>query len=216
MSFISADGRLSPSLRLADGRQSPSLRLADEFAASRAATTVAESVTDIDGTETGGPEPGPAEATDDNVDYEVSSIYVILRVKQKRRLKLILEVWYSHAARLRGKLYFTTTTTFNGVGRAALQAFTAHQYSKSRQTALNDDLRVAIQFFIQLLHCLPPANFHLVDDGLPPLYVWTDAMWEPLETDTGGLVEAMDDDGNVFYITKACIAFTVFDPVTRV
>jgi hypothetical protein len=151
--------------------------------------------------------------------------YVILRVKQKRRLKLILELSEvlksgklspAHAARLRGKLYFTTTTAFNGVGRAALQAFTARQYSKGRQTALNDDLRVAIEFFIQLLHCLPPANFHLVDDGLPPLYVWTDAMWEPLETDTGGLVEAVDDDGNVFYIAKACIAFTVFDPVTKV
>ena len=41
-------------------------------------------------------------------------------------------------------------------------------------------------------------------------------MWEPLQTDSGGLVEVLDDDGNVFYIAKACIAFTVFDPVTKV
>ena len=154
----------------------------------------------------------------------IASGYVILRVKRKRRLKLIAELGEvlesgklspAHAARLRGKLYFTTTTAFNGVGRAALQAFTARQYSKSRQTALNDDLRVAVEFFIQLLHCLPPANFHLVDDGQPPLYVWSDAMWEPLETDSGGLVEATDDEGRVFYIAKACIAFTVFDPATK-
>ena len=37
-----------------------------------------------------------------------------------------------------------------------------------------------------------------------------------LETDTGGLVEAANDDGRVFYIAKACIAFTVFDPATKV
>ena len=120
----------------------------------------------------------------------------------------------AHAARLRGKLYFTTTTAFSGVGRAALQAFTARQYSKGGQTALNEDLQVAIQFFIELLHCLPPASVHIVDDGSPPLYVWSDAMWEPQESDSGGLAEAVDEEsGAVFYIAKACVAFTVFDPV---
>ena len=92
MSFSSADGRLSPSLRLADGRQSPSLRLADEFAASRAATTVAESVTEIDETDTGGDEPEPVEATEDNVEDEVSSIAANIRkdtealIGKKRRM----------------------------------------------------------------------------------------------------------------------------------
>ena len=89
--------------------------------------------------------------------------YVLLRVKEKRRRNLIVELGKvlasgklspAHAARLRGKLYFTTTTAFSGVGRAALQAFTVRQYSKGGQTALNEDLRVAIQFFIELLHCL--------------------------------------------------------------
>ena len=29
----------------------------------------------------------------------------------------------------------------------------------------------------------------------------------------GGLLEVIDEDGRVFYIAKACVAFTVFDPV---
>ena len=103
MSFISADGRLSPSLRLADGRQSPSLRLADEFAASRAATTVAESVTEIDETDTGGDEPEPIEAAEDNVEDEVSSIEANIRkdtealigtrrMTREKRLVLVVEM----------------------------------------------------------------------------------------------------------------------------
>ena len=53
--------------------------------------------------------------------------YVLLRVKEKRRRRLIDELGQvlasgklspAHAARLRGKLYFTTTTAFGGVGRA--------------------------------------------------------------------------------------------------
>ena len=123
----------------------------------------------------------------------------------------------AHAARLRGKLYFTTTTSFQGVGRAALQAFTARQYSKSRKTALDEDLIVSIKFFIELLHCLPPASFNLQDDARPPLYIWSDAMWEPKQTDTGGLVQAVDEEsGSTFFIAKACIAFTVFDSELRV
>ena len=61
----------------------------------------------------------------------ISSGYVVLRVKESRRRKLLLELGEvyksgklspAHAARLRGKLYFTTTTAFYGVGRAALQS----------------------------------------------------------------------------------------------
>ena len=125
--------------------------------------------------------------------------YVLLRVKEKRRLKLLAELQAvldckklspAHAARLRGKLYFTKTTSFYGIGRAALQAFSARQYAKGRPTALNDELEAALQFFIDLLEDLPPYKFYLRDDERRPLYIWSDAMWEPLETDTGGLVTA--------------------------
>ena len=36
-------------------------------------------------------------------------------------------------------------------------------------------------------------------------------MWEPLETDSGGLVTAYDDDGKLYYLAKAQIAFAVYD-----
>ena len=71
--------------------------------------------------------------------------YAIMRVKEKRRRRLIDELRQvlasqklspAHAARLRGKLYFTTTSAFGGVGRAALQAFTERQYSKSKRVHL--------------------------------------------------------------------------------
>ena len=146
--------------------------------------------------------------------------YVLLQVKEKRRLKLLVELQEvldsgklspAHAARLRGKLYFTTTTSFYGVGRAALQAFSARQYAKGRQTALDDDLRASIQFFIALLQDLPPYKFLLEKDSRRPLYIWSDAMWEPLETDSGGLVTAYDDDGKLYYLAKAQIAFAVYD-----
>jgi hypothetical protein len=100
MSFSSADGRLSPSLRLADGRLSPSLRISDEeierrvrnVGRARAATTIAETATDTEGTDTEELEAGPAEATDDNVDDEVSSIETNIRkdtealIGKKRRM----------------------------------------------------------------------------------------------------------------------------------
>ena len=65
--------------------------------------------------------------------------YVLVRIKEKRRRKLRAELRKvledgkmtpAHAARLRGKLYFSTCSSFFGVGRAALQAFTARQYNK--------------------------------------------------------------------------------------
>ena len=155
----------------------------------------------------------------------ISIGYVVLRVKESRRRKLLLEIAEvlsskklspAHAARLRGKLYFTTTTAFYGVGRAALQSVTARQYSKVRQVALDEDLEASLQFFADLLRDLPPFRFYLQDDDEKPLYIWSDAMWDALEDDSGNLITAVDEEtGKTFYIAEAQIAFVVYDPRTK-
>ena len=149
--------------------------------------------------------------------------YVLLRIKEKRRRNLISELRDvlrsgklspGHAARLRGKLYFSTTSAFGGVGRPALQAFATRQYSKSKNHSLDDSLRGSIQFFIRLLADLPSQRVQLKDSHQRPLYVWSDAMWEATKNDDGSLACAIDgESGDIFYIAEAAIAFVVFDPV---
>ena len=63
------------------------------------------------------------------------------------------------------------------------------------------------------LQSLPPHKYQLRPDSGRPLYVWSDAMWEALTDDSGGLVSVMDDEtGHLFYLGKAVIAFLCFDP----
>jgi hypothetical protein len=96
----------------------------------------------------------------------VSLGYVFLKLKESRRRKLISELSDvlaskklspAHAARLRGKLYFTTTSAFFGVGRPALRSFTERQYSKRSTHALTPGLTHAIEFFLILVQKRSPA-----------------------------------------------------------
>ena len=148
--------------------------------------------------------------------------YVLMRVKEKRRRKLIQELEGirdskklspGHAARIRGKLYFTTSSAFFGVGRPALQAFTARQYAKGANSALTDSLSNSVDFFIELLRKLPAHQVPLYESDERPLYVWSDAMWELADSVGGATVTAVDDEtGELYYVADAAIAFTVFDP----
>ena len=72
-----------------------------------------------------------------------------------------------------------------GVGRAALQAFTARQYNKTGTSRLTPELRVAVEFFIELLGAVPPRCVYVREDSCPPIYVWTDAMFELKRDDNG-------------------------------
>ena len=151
--------------------------------------------------------------------------YLILRVKEKRRLKLLEELKDikaknklspAHAARIRGKLYFTTTSAFFGVGRPALHAFTHRQYSDNRNSALNANLLSSIDFFIELLQNLPSQRIPLRDSDIKPLYIWSDAMWELHKSEDGCVATAVDtESGETFYIADAAIAFVVFDPMDQ-
>ena len=149
--------------------------------------------------------------------------YVLVRIKEKRRRKLRAELSAvlksgkltpAHAARLRGKLYFTTCSSFFGIGRPALHAFTERQYNKSGSSKLTKELRQAIEFFVELLGSVPPHRFYVKEDGKPPLYVWTDAMFEQLRDDSGECVAVVDEEtGELFYLGDAEIAFTAYDPI---
>ena len=149
--------------------------------------------------------------------------YVLIRIKEKRRRKLRAELRKvledgkmtpAHAARLRGKLYFSTCSTFFGVGRAALQAFTARQYNKHGTSRLTPELKVAVEFFIELLGAVPPRRVYVREDGRPPLYVWTDAMFELKRDDNGECVCVIDEEtGGLFYIGDAELAFVAYDSI---
>ena len=153
----------------------------------------------------------------------VAGGYVLLKVKEKRRRKLVAELRQvladqklspAHAARLRGKLYFTTTSAFHGVGRAALHAFTSRQHAKRAGHKLNESLTQSLTFFIRLLDPgLPPHKYRLLPEEGRPLYVWSDAMWDLCTDEAGATVVALDDEtGEEFYVADAAVAFTVYDP----
>ena len=147
--------------------------------------------------------------------------YVLIRVKEQRRRKLVAEIQEvlrikrltpAHAARLRGKLYFTTCSAFYGIGRPALQALTKRQYDKGKTSKLTPELESCLRFFIALLARLPPRRVRLKPDERGLLYVWSDAMYEALRNDAGGYASALDPDtGEVVYLGRATIAFVVFD-----
>ena len=138
--------------------------------------------------------------------------YVVIRIKEKRRRKLRAELRKviedgtltpAHAARLRGKLYFSTCSSFFGVGRAALQAFTKRQYNKHGTSKLTPELRQSVKFFVAFLVAVPPRRAQVREDGRPPIYVWTDAMFELMREENGDCVLVIDEvTGGLFHIWR--------------
>ena len=92
------------------------------------------------------------------------------------------------ASRLAGRLSFATTWVAGRMGRALMQPVYLRAASKLRgQTnALAPGLRLALTFFRSILKEVPPARPISLTRGVgrPPL-VWTDAMWEPSQTEKG-------------------------------
>ena len=157
------------------------------------------------------------------IDFSfVASGFVVLSIKESRRQKLLQELrdvlssrslTPAQASRLRGKLYFTTTSAFGGVGRPALQAFTARQYARASTKVINDDLEHACKFFIVLLSDMPPVRVPLLSETSKPVVVWSDAMWELARDSEGGAFTAVDEESGLeFYVAEAVVAFTVWDP----
>ena len=149
--------------------------------------------------------------------------WVLIRVKEQRRRRLIAELnevlrakklTPAHAARIRGKLYFTTCSAFYGVGRPALQAITARQYNKHGSSKLTPELKASLTFFVFLLRGLPSRRHYVRRDKRPPLFVWSDAMYEARRDGGGEFVQFLDEEsGEYFYVGEANIAFLVFDAI---
>ena len=156
-------------------------------------------------------------------DFSCKPGFVVMRVKESRRKKLLEvldavltsgELTGAQAASLRGKLYFTSLTAFGGVGRAPLQALAKRQYSDGDDKRLDDDLRRAVVAMQALLARLPPRTIPLVDsDRSECIYIWSDAMWEPVRGDKGEALQIFDEvSGESYYIAKATLAFAVYRP----
>ena len=127
----------------------------------------------------------------------------------------------SQAARLRGKLYFLTTTSYGRVGRAPLQALVKRQYfdKGAKAVEVGSPLHKCLQFFLALLDFIRPRVVSADPDGRDALLIWTDAMFEAAR-DGADYVETWvepEDGGEpqCFYLGKACVAYVVFDPVSR-
>jgi hypothetical protein len=154
-------------------------------------------------------------------DFERKPGFVQMRVKESRREKLLKdledvlksgELTGAQAATFRGKLYFTSLTAFGGVGRAPLQALARRQYSDGDEKRLDDDLRRAVVAMRALLARLPPRLIPLLDSERSEcIYIWSDAMWEPVRGDDGEALQVFDEvSGESFYIAKATLAFAVY------
>ena len=159
-------------------------------------------------------------------DFACKAGSVILRVKEARkrrvlaRLRQILKekvLAGAAAASIRGKLYFTSLTAFGGVGRAPLQVLAARQYGNDADITVDEGMRDAINSMIQLLGNLPPRTIPLVDAGREQcIYIWSDAMWEPIKDEHGDAVQVFDEvTGESFYIAEATLAFVIYRPWAR-
>ena len=128
------------------------------------------------------------------------------------------------AARIKGKVFFTTLQSWGNGGRAALQEFSTRQYSSHGSDALTSGLTSSIQFLLAFMPVIPPATWLLRDadcsDGFA-LLVWTDAMYErvqavPFGRSASEYVSAFDEvSGEWFYVATAVLSLTVCDRVAR-
>ena len=155
---------------------------------------------------------------------------VRMRVKPKRvdKLRALISgalssrrLTSADASRLRGKLYFLTTTSFGRVGRAPLQALVTRQYFEAgiQGIATGSALEGALVFFLKLLDVLRPRVVQAFPDPRRPLLVWTDAMFEPAR-DGAAFVETWvtpEGGGDLvpFCVGSACVAFVVYDPESK-
>ena len=151
--------------------------------------------------------------------------FMVVRVKEARRRKILKQLRAIResgvlspavAASVRGKLQFMTTTAFAGVGRAPLQAFARRQYDKSGATAVDGPLQAAIDALLEMIPLLPAKKIPLSASGAGAeqcLYIWSDAMWEPLRDADGEFFVIVDEETGVeFRAARATLAFVVYVP----
>lgn len=93
-------------------------------------------------------------------------------------------------ASLCGKVEYTANSAaFGRVGRAPLAVLREWQHGEGRRSGarISDAVREALQFFVQLLPLLPARRFFFGRKRrrLPPIILYTDAMYDPAKTPAG-------------------------------
>ena len=80
--------------------------------------------------------------------------------------------------------------------------------------SVDGGMRDAVNSMMALLKRLPPRAIPLVDAGNDScIYIWSDAMWEPITNSDGEAVQVFDEvTGSSFYIAEATLAFAVYRP----
>ena len=102
------------------------------------------------------------------------------------------------AASMAGKLEFTARHGVAGrLGRAALAALREFQVQRTPLTGdslpITPQLREALAFYRDVLPVLPPRDFPLLGREVPPVLVYTDAMYEVMDRESGRLGLALFD-----------------------
>ena len=82
------------------------------------------------------------------------------------------------AASVRGKLGFIFGTSYYRFGRASLQPLIQREYFES-SLAFSPELAAMLEFLIYVMPVLPPLAMSLRPSDVPPLVVYTDAMFTP-------------------------------------
>ena len=126
----------------------------------------------------------------------------------------------AEAGKLRGKLYFTLSSTYANVGRAATLALVQRQYrDKDTSFLAGSDLHHSLLFFAALLSndattgepILPPLTVPVVPDSTPPLLVYTDAAFS-LRRTRRKLSGALCEDQRARHLGGG-LGIVVYDPV---
>ena len=139
----------------------------------------------------------------------------VMRPKPERVARLVVRIEQliaagvmnpPEAASMAGKLEFTARHGVAGrLGRAALAALREFQASKIPLSTdclpITPKLREALAFYRDVLPVLPPRDFPLVQRVVPPVLLYTDAMYEVLDRGSGRLGLALFDplDGRWYH-----------------
>ena len=95
-----------------------------------------------------------------------------------------------------------------------MQVLASRQYGGDGDVGVDEGMEDAIRSMMALLERLPPRAIPLVDAGREDcIYIWSDAMWEPIKDDKGEAVQVFDEvTGASFFIASATLAFAVYRP----
>ena len=131
----------------------------------------------------------------------------VMRPKPERVARIVMRIGQilesgtmspQEAASMAGKLEFTARHGVAGrLGRAALAALREFQVCRatlqSDSLPITPQLREALAFYQEVLPMLPPRDFPLVRREVPPVVLYTDAMYEVSDRGSGRLGLALFD-----------------------